>query len=197
MVRLAGFWIFFSHNVGDAPLDFAVAGNLGSDGSGAVTEYTFHAAPYIGFVKDACGADDDPSVNYMVVVDAAAGRPTHNCDHADGRICDGASSDIDDDTVSGIAPGSPILYLLYSSEGNHCIKGDEHHAIFDAAVRCLWVEDPFEAVHQGFQDTWTQEQPLVEVAVDDRGHVVFGGWHHTQGGCMDPRHTVFPDPAAL
>jgi hypothetical protein len=180
MGKFDGVWVFFTHNVGDAPLDFAVAGNLGSDGSGTVTEYIFEAAPYIGFVKRECGSDD-PSVNHLVVVDATAGYPAHSCDHTNIGACFGASSNIDDDVVSGITPGSPILYLLYSSEGGRCIKEDEHRAIFDVAVRCLWAEDPYEQMHQSWQ---AANQPLVEVIVDDRDHIVFGGtapytgWEH-------------------
>jgi hypothetical protein len=165
-------WVFFTHNTGDVPLDFAVVGNLGSDGSGTVTEYTFEAVPYVGFVKRECGAGDDPSINHMVVVDSAGARPVHSCDQTTGGVCDGASSDIDDDIVSGITPGSPILYLLYSSEGGRCIKEDEHRVIFDTAVRCLWAEDPYAAVDQRRQ---VGSQPLVKVTVDDHDHVVFGG----------------------
>ena len=69
MAKLNVVWVFFTHNAGDAPLDFAVVGNLGSDGSGSVTEYTFEAAPYLGFVKRECCAGDDPSINHLVVVD--------------------------------------------------------------------------------------------------------------------------------
>jgi hypothetical protein len=199
MAKLDGVWVFFTHNTGEGPLDFAVIGNLGSDGSGKVTEYTFEAAPYVGFVKRECGAGNDPSVNHLVVVDSiVGGRPVHSCDQATGGVCDGASSDIDDDAVSAIAPGSPILYLLYSSEGGHCIKEDEHRAIFDAAVRCLWAEDPYAAVDPGWQ---VGSQPLIEVAVDDQHHIVFGGtapytgWAHTS----TPHHISGPGgfPTAL
>jgi hypothetical protein len=148
MAKLEGVWVFFTHNAADVPLDFAVAGNLGSDGSGSVTEYIFEAAPYIGFVKRECGAGNDPSVSHLIIVDGAGSRLVHSCDHTSGGACDGAMSDLDDDAVSGIVPGSPILYLLYASKGGRCIKEDEHHAVFDVAVRCLWAEEPFEAMHQ-------------------------------------------------
>jgi hypothetical protein len=198
MTKLDGMWVFFTHNAGDAPIDFAVVGNLGSDGSGTVTEYTFEVAPYVGFVKRECGAGDDPSVNHLIIVDAMGGRPIHSCDHVEGGACDGASSDSDDDVVSGIASGSPILYLLYSSHAGRCIKEDEHRAILDAAVRCLWAEDPYAAVNPNRQ---AGNQPLVEVTVDDRDHIVFGGtapyagWFHT----TTPRHVPGPGgfPTAL
>jgi hypothetical protein len=195
MTKLNGVWVFLAHNAADTPLDFVVAGNLGSDGSGTVTEYTFEVAPYIGFIKRECGAGDDPSVNHLTIVDTSAGRLTHSCDHTATAACSGSSSDIDDDAISGIAPGSLILYLLYSSEGGRCIKEDEHRAVFDAAVRCLWAEDPFNALHQSRQ---AADQPLVEVTVDDQGHIVFGGtapymgWSHGSAPRRVPGLGTFP-----
>ena len=192
MVQLSSVWIFLSHNAGDDPLDFMVSsdhmiislhrcgrqissdllvrqvlGNLGSDGSGTVTEFVLEAPPFVGFVKRECDGGD-PSVNHLIVVDGSGGLPGHSCDWERGGACTGASSDLDDDIVSGIAPGSPILYLLYSSAAGSCIKEDEHRAIFDAAVRCLRADEPFVAVRAG-------AQPLVEVDVDDRGEIVFSG----------------------
>ena len=155
-------------------------GNLGSDGSGTVTEFVLEAPPFVGFVKRECSGagarSADPSVNHLVVVDSSGGLPRHSCDYEQGSACTGASSDLDDDIVHDIAPGSPILYLLYSSESGYCIKEDEHRAIFDAAVRCLWADDPFAAVHRAHQDMGSQ--PLVEVDVSEvrqRGEIVFGG----------------------
>jgi hypothetical protein len=195
MAKLDGVWVFFAHNTADVPLDFAVVGNLGSDGSGTVTEYTFAATPYVGFVKRECGAGDDPSINHLIIIDGVGGRPVHSCNQATGGLCDGASSDIDDDIVNAITPGSPILYLLYSSEGGRCIKEDEHHAIFDAAVRCLWAEDPYAAAHQSQQ---VGDQPLMEVVVDNRQQLVFGGtapysgWSHGSAPRRVPGPGSFP-----
>ena len=45
--------------------------------------------------------------------------------------------------------GEILSILLYGSEAGYCIKEDEHRAIFDAAVRCLWADDPFAAVRGG------------------------------------------------
>ena len=40
--------------------------------------------------------------------------------------------------VSNIGPGSPILYIVYSTIGDAaCITEAEHSAIFQAAVSCL------------------------------------------------------------
>ena len=55
----------------------------------------------------------------------------------------GRGSNLDDDIVSGIAPGSHILYLLYSTEGGSCMKEDEHREIFNTATLCIRAADPF------------------------------------------------------
>eukprot|EP01051_Picozoa_sp_SAG22_P002090 SAG22_NODE_89_length_21278_cov_16.698758_9_plen_638_part_00 len=174
MLRTESMWIFLSHNAGDDPLDFFVLGNLGSDGSGEVTEFVLEAPPFVGFVKRECAdGGGDPSVNHVIVVDGSGGLPTHTCDYQSGGECAGASSDLDDDILQGIAPGSPILYLLFSSEDGYCVKEDEHRMIFDAAVRCLWADDPFAAVRADRGQVG--DQPLVSVEVDERGEIVFGG----------------------
>ena len=41
-------WLFLAHNSGDDPLDFMIIGNLGSDGSGTVTEFVLEAPPFAG-----------------------------------------------------------------------------------------------------------------------------------------------------
>ena len=139
-----------------------------------------------------CGGDD-PSVNHLIVVDGSGGLPTHSCDFERGGECTGASSDLDDDILQGISPGSPILYLLYSSEDGYCVKEDEHRAIFDAAVRCLWTDDPFAAVRsdRGQADA----QPLVSVEVDERGEIVFGGTAPYTGWKMGGGPSVGADGA--
>ena len=95
--------------------------------------------------------------------------PTHTCS---GSACTGSSSGLDDDTVAGIAPGSPLLYLLYSTEGGSCMKEDEHRAIFDVAALCILAADPFSALNRRQSAV---SQLLVEVDVDDLSHILFGG----------------------
>ena len=51
MAQLGSVWIFLTHNAGHDALAFGVLGNLGSDGSGEVTEFVLEAPPLIGFVK--------------------------------------------------------------------------------------------------------------------------------------------------
>ena len=172
MQQLESMWVFFTTNTHDSPIDFMITGNLGSDdGSGSVTEYVFDdAPPHTGFVKRECGDAHDPSVNHMIIIDSSSqGTPTHTCS---GEACTGSSSGLDDDTVAGIAPGSPILYLLYSTEGGTCMKEDEHRAIFDVATLCILAADPFSALNRRQS---TASQLLVEVDVDDHSHILFGG----------------------
>eukprot|EP01046_Picozoa_sp_COSAG06_P004705 COSAG06_NODE_201_length_20356_cov_7.834140_2_plen_629_part_00 len=170
MQQLDTMWVFLTANIHDSPIDFVIAGNLGSDeGSGTVTEYIFDAPPHTGFVKRECGDEEgDPSVNHLIVVDSSQGRPTHSCNYDSGGDCTGASSDLDDDIVAGIAPGSLILYLLYSTEGGACMKAEEHRAIFDQATRCVLAAGSLSALG-------TASQLLVEVDVDNAGHIAFGG----------------------
>eukprot|EP01046_Picozoa_sp_COSAG06_P045664 COSAG06_NODE_6346_length_2974_cov_10.105434_2_plen_622_part_00 len=164
-------WTFFTTNVHDSPIDFMIMGNLGSDGTGTVSEYVFEAAPYTAFVKRECGDDaGDPSVNHMIIIDSSLGRPIHSCNYETGEECTGASSDLDDDIISGIAPGSAILYLLYSTEDGLCMKEDIHRTIFDMATVCLAAES------LSVPQSQTSESAMhVEVDIDDRGHVLFGG----------------------
>lgn len=75
------------------------------------------------------------------------------------------------DIVAGISPGSPILYLLYSSTDGHCIKEDDHRILFDQAIRCIFTDDPF----AGSNHAGGRNRPLLEVDVDSRGEVVYSG----------------------
>ena len=69
-------------------------GNLGSDGSGRVTEFVLEARPFLGFVKQECGGED-PSVNHLIIVDSSGGvPPTHSCDYERGGTCASANSDL-------------------------------------------------------------------------------------------------------
>eukprot|EP01051_Picozoa_sp_SAG22_P000970 SAG22_NODE_33_length_27588_cov_104.174652_1_plen_1765_part_00 len=173
MAKLGSVWVFFTHNAGDSALDFMILGNLGADNAGSVTEFVLEAPPWIGFVKSTCSTGD-PTVNHLIIVDDSGGLPTHSCDYERGGACAGASSDLDDDILAGISPGSPILYLLYSSEADNCIKQDEHRSIFEMAVQCLRGDDQFQAIRGGNGQTVSTTLQL-EVDVDDRGEIIFGG----------------------
>jgi hypothetical protein len=150
MNEMEGLWIFFTQNFQTAdPLSFRIMGNLGADGSGSVHEYTFNSRPFVGYVKSVCETTGDPSINHLIVVDGGLTtgyRPRHSC-YAEpvapsttytATPCEGSNSNFDDDEVSNIGPGSPLLYIVYSTVGDtECISRDEHRAIFLAAITCL------------------------------------------------------------
>jgi hypothetical protein len=172
MQQLDGMWVFFTHNSHSDPLDFMIRGNLGADETGTVTEFVFESTPFTAFVKRVCGAaDNDPSVNHLIIVDSTLGRPTHTCDYTNGGECTGSNADLDDDVLQGIAPGSPILYLLYSNVDGRCMKADQHREILSVAKLCIQTADPYAAINllgSGYQ-------ALAEVDVDSASHISFGG----------------------
>ena len=150
MAQLDEMWVFFTTVTHNSSIDFMIRGNLGSDGGSAVTEYVFlDATPFVGFVKRVCGGAN-PSVNHLTIVslmcgdrcDGDEGLPAHTCDvtsagNSSLGNCTGADPDLDDDRLSGILPGSPILYLLYSTTNGSCMKEEDHHRMFEAAALCL------------------------------------------------------------
>ena len=135
----AGLWIFFTQNFDSAPLSFGVVGNLGADGSGHVNALTLNSAPWKGFVKSTCevgaaanpeaGTADtrDPSVNHLIIVaapDASVAPPAQTCTVDGNRLpCQGSDTNLDNHEVSNIAPGSTILYLMYSTVRRTIIAG--------------------------------------------------------------------------
>ena len=66
----------------------------------------------------------------LFVVDAARSpQLTHVAPTSTGTVSE---------TVSGIGPGSPLLYILYASTGDSgCHTAEQHRRIFDAAVAAL------------------------------------------------------------
>ena len=79
-------------------------------------------------------AANDPSVNHLFVIDSSmspAASHTFN-----------TATDSDDDSVSGIGRGSPILYILYASGSGHCHSNAEHEQIFLAAADALLCSVP-------------------------------------------------------
>jgi hypothetical protein len=136
MHRQEGLWVFFTQNVHSRPIDFMVLGNKGSDGIARTSEFVFQSAPWIGFVKTSCGAaDGDASVNHMIIVDDSEPLASHSCDFTNGGPCTGANDNLDDDVISGIHPGSSVLFLLYSTQAGTCMSEADHQAIFEIAVR--------------------------------------------------------------
>jgi hypothetical protein len=154
MSELDGLWVFFTMNFSPDPIDFMITGNLGADGGGTVSEYIYMNGAYAGLVKAECGAGD-PSVNHLVIVDKTNGMPTQSCsmaDYASGNpqsCADGADSNLDDHIVSGIASGSPLLFLIYGGTAGYCMTDAEHSAIFTAALDCIIQVDAGSGVAAG------------------------------------------------
>jgi hypothetical protein len=109
MTELDGLWVFFTRNYQEADaLAFGVLGNLGADGSGAVSAFEFSSGLWAGFVKSTCGADaDDAGVNHLMVVDSGSSSryvPFQRCRRA-GAATDPCSAD-NDFTSTGECQGS-------------------------------------------------------------------------------------------
>ena len=75
----------------------------------------------------------------------------------------------DDDEVSNIAPGSTIMYLVYGvanlDDGGattNCMTFEQHRAVFDAAVTCIFEEGARAAGDHCDYDSWsTSIQSLI------------------------------------
>ena len=65
----------------------------------------------------------------------------HSCG---GQPCQGSDTNLDDDEVSMIGPGSTIMYLVYGIENaegtSNCLSEEQHRAIFDVATSCIQDE---------------------------------------------------------
>ena len=93
----------------------------------------FSSGHLIGFMTSVCGAAGRPSVNHMFIINGAI---SPNAAHEVNP-----NTDSDGDFVSGIGPGSPVLYIMYSSTSGGCRSELEHRAIFVAAVMALSAPD--------------------------------------------------------
>eukprot|EP01052_Picozoa_sp_SAG31_P007963 SAG31_NODE_391_length_16344_cov_15.753339_5_plen_361_part_00 len=132
MDLLNSMMVLISHNTGDEDLTITISGDLGADGQGshAASEYT--AGPLRGYMTSVCDATD-PSVNHLFIIDfTLSPDASHTFD---------TSTNEDQDSVSGIGVGSPVVYILYSSTSGGCHSDDEHRAIFEAAVAAMVHEN--------------------------------------------------------
>eukprot|EP01052_Picozoa_sp_SAG31_P011752 SAG31_NODE_673_length_12919_cov_143.235725_2_plen_1954_part_00 len=133
MHRMEGGMLFVGENGTPDPLEFRVRGNLGADDAGIVVTHEFITGRWTGFVKSVCEAGDavgsmDAAIHHLVIVDSSDSDPFHTWSN---------STDSDEDTVGNIAPGSPILYFMYSDSTGDCLLEDHHRDIFDAAILFL------------------------------------------------------------
>ena len=125
-------------------MTFYIQGNLGADGGGNHIVGEFESGKLKGFYTMTCnGNGNDASVNHLFVFDRTLSpnaRHTYN-----------PNTDSDDDTVSGIGPGSPFVYVLYASRrgASHCHSREEHEAMFQAVVDVLQCSGGGENINDG------------------------------------------------
>lgn len=121
--------VLLSHNTGTSAMTLSISGNLGADGSGTHVASKYDSGSLTGYMTSVCTAGADPSVNHLFVIDRTLSpHAAHNYN---------AATDSDADGVSGIGPGSPVLYILYSSTSGGCHSDAEHRVIFEAAVASM------------------------------------------------------------
>ena len=178
--------VVLSQNTGSQPLTVSISGNLGADGGGihvAAQYASSSGSPMVGFMTSVCQAGNDPSVNHLFVIDGAA---SPNAVHTPGE-----STGTDDDSVAGIGPGSPVLYILYASTSGGCHSDDEHQAIFDAAVAALVCSggEPEGAAPGGEPVSEPVSEPTADPCIDggivvtDEGHLDFDSGHGNNEDC--------------
>ena len=127
--------VMLTRNTHHEDLTISISGNLGADGAGVRITANFTSGPLTGFMTSVCGAAGIPSVNHLFIINGAISPDAaHEVD---------PSTDSDGDSVSGIGPGSPILYMLYSSTSGGCKNQEERvlSAVFVAAVMALSAPD--------------------------------------------------------
>ena len=136
--------VLVTKNVHDADISFNVGGQLGAGGFGLKETFEFSSSGYSGYVTSTCSASV-ASVNHLFIVSTTA----------DVTHVSSESTASDDDSIHGIAPGSALLYMLYSSAGGHCMSESQHSSLFEAAVPILdrYVESETAPVAPTFRMT--------------------------------------------
>ena len=132
MSLLNGVLVFYARNGVSNGLEFRIRGNLGADSHGKIETYNFSSGNWTGFIKSVCNSTEsrggvlstNAAVHHLTVVDTSASVPVHTW---------GNSTDSDEDTISNIGMGSPIVYLLYSDEKGNCWSRDQHLVLFAQA----------------------------------------------------------------
>jgi hypothetical protein len=89
--------------------DFSITGNIGADGAGQVDNYTYTPTgfeeTYTAYIKRVWNADDDPSVNHVIIVNTDGTGITQTVD---------LTSQDDDHSLSGLGDITKIHYLLFA-----------------------------------------------------------------------------------
>jgi hypothetical protein len=89
--------------------DFSITGNIGADGAGQVDNYTYTPTgfeeTYTAYIKRVWNADDDPSVNHVIIVNTDGTGITQTVD---------TSLQDDDHELSGLGNITKIHYLLFA-----------------------------------------------------------------------------------
>lgn len=107
---------------------FNISGNLGADGSGAVSGTTLTRSAgglnYTGFFKGVSGTTD-PSVNHLVIVETRPGI-SHSFS---------SNSDNDDHSVTGMSGATRLYYLLFARADGRVVDATLAGAIMDAFLQ--------------------------------------------------------------
>lgn len=144
MDRLSAGMVLASTNTADSDMSFYISGNLGADGGGQHIQGEFTDGRLRAFYTMTCnGHGNDASVNHLFVFDQTR---SPNAVHFYNP-----NTDSDEDGMHGIGPGSPFVYVLYSSNRGtgHCHTDAEHRVVFDALVSALMCTSGGENVNDG------------------------------------------------
>lgn len=124
---------------------FNISGNLGADGSGAVSGTTltrsFGGMSYTGYFKGVSGTTD-PSVNHLVIVETKAGI-SHTYS---------SNSDNDDHSITGMSGATRLYYLLFARADGRAVDAVLAGTIMDAFLQNI-------ALPPG--DSWITLSPTV------------------------------------
>ena len=121
--------VLVTQNTDALQMSIQISGSLGANGGGLRETTSFTFGRLTGYMSSVCGAET-PSVNHLFIIDGQLSPDVRR--HLE------SGTDEDDDGVSGIGPGSPLIYMLYSSEAaSGCLGTNLHEAIFQAAVAAL------------------------------------------------------------
>jgi hypothetical protein len=119
--------ILLSSNQADVDISLHITGNLGTEGFGSKHSFTFHAGSLTAFITSVCDTAD-ATVNHMFIIDHTL-SPYAKLETSD-------STDIESDVLLNIAPGAQFAYVLYSTEGGHCMSRGDHQNMFLSSIEC-------------------------------------------------------------